>query len=59
MQEMYWGGGISSEIFARKSPKKTTREDLQVNDVMVCDKSIRGGIQKKKFGRPDEVQVYK
>ena len=48
---------ISSKIFTRKS-STTIREDLQVNDVMLFDKSLRKEILRK-FRKREEVHVYK
>ena len=52
------GSEISSKIFTRKSSAETIRDDLQVNDVMIFDKSPRVEIMGK-FRKGDEVQVYK
>ena len=49
---------IPPEIFTRNSSAKTIREDLHVNDVMVCDKSLREKILLR-FKKYEEVQVYK
>ena len=51
------GSEISSKISPRASSSKTIRGDLQVNDVMVCDKSLRGIL--KNFKKYEEAQVYK
>ena len=48
--------GLEEKLFTRKSSLKHIREDIRVNEIVVCEKSLREKVISR-IKESDEVQV--